>query len=116
MSTVPSFAAPSEGGAFAGMRVLLHAPTAGALARARNNAMNLLKEGGDVVVVIVVNGDAVAAALDTPQAAADALTLVCPNTLRKLQRDAPAPLTVLPNAAVFALAAMQDEGWRYIRA
>lgn len=98
------------------LRVVLHAPTAGALTRARNNAMNLLKTDPEAVVRVVVNGDAVGAALDTPHLSADALTLVCPNTLLNLKRELREPLTVLPHAAVFALALMQRDGWFYIRA
>jgi intracellular sulfur oxidation DsrE/DsrF family protein len=97
-------------------RILLHAPTAGALARARSNAANLRKLDPAPEVRIVINAKAVAAALDGPDAVADAQTLVCPNTLQKIARTAPAPLTVLPEGSVLALARMQGEGWRYIRA
>lgn len=98
------------------LKILLHAPTAGALARARSNAMNLRKQSPALEVRILINADAVAAALDSPDPAADALTLVCPNTLGKIGRTASAPLTVLEEGAVLALAHMQGEGWRYIRA
>jgi intracellular sulfur oxidation DsrE/DsrF family protein len=98
------------------LRIALHAPTPGALARARGNAANLLKASPAPEVRIVLNGDAVPAALDAPDAAADPLTLVCPNTLARLGRKAPAPLTVLDAGAVLVLARMQQEGWTYIRA
>lgn len=98
------------------LKILLHAPTAGALARARSNAANLRQLAPEAEVLILLNADAVAAALDAPDAAADAQTLVCPNTLRKIQRTAPAPLTVLPEASMLALARLQREGWSYIRA
>lgn len=97
-------------------RILLHAPSVGALARARSNAANLARCAPHRTVCIVVNAEAVAAALDAPDAAADAITLVCPNTLAKLAREAPAPLTVLPEGAVLAIARMQREGWCYVRA
>lgn len=97
-------------------RILLHAPTAGALLRARSNAANLTRGAPGVAVRIVVNADAVAATLDTPDAAADALTLVCPNTLARIGREARTPLTVLPEGAVLAIARMQGEGWCYVRA
>lgn len=98
------------------LKILLHAPTAGALARARSNAMNLRKHSPAPEVRVLINADAVAAALDNPDPAVDALTLVCPNTLAKIGRTAAAPLTVLEEGAVLALARMQGEGWRYIRA
>jgi intracellular sulfur oxidation DsrE/DsrF family protein len=41
---------------------------------------------------------------------------VCRNTLNRLGRSAEAPLTVLEEGAVLALARMQREGWAYIRA
>ena len=98
------------------LKILLHAPTAPALARARSNAANLRKHSPALEVRIVVNADAVAAALDSPDDAADPMTLVCPNTLNKIGRTAPEPLTVLMEGSVLALARMQAEGWRYVRA
>ncbi|SDM08028.1 Intracellular sulfur oxidation protein, DsrE/DsrF family [Oryzisolibacter propanilivorax] len=97
-------------------RLVLHAPTRAALERARRNAGNAARVLGQDAVRIVVNGDAVATTLDEPQPATDALTLVCGNTLKQLERQADAPLRVLPEGAVVALATMQDEGWRYVRA
>ncbi|MFZ3119749.1 MAG: hypothetical protein WA159_15705 [Variovorax sp.] len=97
-------------------RVLLHAPTAGALIRARSNVANIAKSAPHRIVRIVVNSEAVAATLDAPDAAADALTWVCPNSLAKIGREAPRPLTVLPEGAVLAIARMQMEGWCYVRA
>jgi intracellular sulfur oxidation DsrE/DsrF family protein len=98
------------------LRILLHAPTAAALARARSNAANLARSALEPVVHIVVNAEGVAAALDSPDAATDSLTLVCQNTLNKIGRSASEPLTVLPEGAVLALARMQHEGWAYVRA
>lgn len=98
------------------LRIVLHAPTAGALVRARSNATNLQRGAPHALVRIVVNAEAVAAALDQPHAEADGLTQVCGNTLQRLGRQAPAPLTVLAQGAVLALAEMQRDGWSYIRA
>jgi len=97
-------------------RILLHAPTAGALIRARSNVANIARTAPHRIVRIVVNSDAVAATLDAPDAAADALTWVCPNSLTKIGRTAPDPLTVLPEGAVLAIARLQMEGWCYVRA
>ena len=98
------------------LKIVLHAPTPGALARARSNAANLLKHTPAPEVRILLNADAVAAALDHPDEATDGLTLLCPNTLGRIGRSARSPLTVLPEGSVLALARMQGEGWRYIRA
>lgn len=97
-------------------RLVLHAPTAQALERARRNAGHAAKALGRDAVRIVVNGDAVAATLDDPDAQSDALTLVCGNTLERLGREAPTPLNVLSEGAMVALVNMQQEGWRYVRA
>jgi uncharacterized protein len=98
------------------IQILLHAPSAAALQRARSNAANLARAVPPPLVRIVVNGDAVAATLDQPDAASDALTLVCPNTLQKIGRTAAAPLTILDQGAVLAIAHMQRKGWCYVRA
>lgn len=98
------------------LKIVLHAPTPGAVGRARSNAANLRKEHPAAEVRIVVNADAVREVLDAPDQASDPLTLVCPNTLARMGRSAPAPLTVLAQGAVLALARMQAEGWCYIRA
>lgn len=97
------------------IRAVFHAPTANALERARKNAANLRRFDPEAEVRIVANADAVAAALDAPDAAADALTHVCPNTLRNIGRAAPAPLTVLAEPSVLALCRLQQDGWSYIR-
>lgn len=99
-----------------GLRTLLHASTAAVLARARGNAANLAKEAPLAQVRIVVNSAAVAAALDEPNAAADAITLVCPNTLRKINRQVPAPLTMHSCGAIFTMTSMQRNSWCYVRA
>lgn len=97
------------------IRIVLHAPTAAAVTRARNNAANLLKQPAPVEVRIVVNAEAVLNVLDEPDPAGDSLTHVCPNTLSRIGRMAPDPLTVLDEAAVLAIARMQADGWHYIR-
>lgn len=98
------------------IRILLHAPTAAAVTRARSNAANLLQQPAPVEVRIVVNSEGVEAVLDAPDAATDGLTLVCPNTLARIGRPAPEPLMVLGEGAVLAIARMQTDGWHYIRA
>jgi uncharacterized protein len=98
------------------MRILIHAPTANALNRARSNVINLTNGASESWVRIIVNADAVEATLDMPNTVTDALTLVCPNTLAKIGRDAPAPLTVLAEGAIAVIARMQLEGWCYVRA
>lgn len=94
--------------------VIIHAVDAESLRRARNNAANLLHAEPQATVEIVVNAQAVAAALDAPHAQ-DSLLRVCGNTLTKLNRQAPAGIRVVA-AAVVHIARRQQAGWAYIRA
>ncbi len=96
-------------------RALIHAPTGASLQRARNNAMNILRERPDAQIRIVVNAQAVQAALETPHPDTDKQLLVCENTLRKMASTVPDGIQTVPSAAI-ALITMQQEGWLYIRA
>lgn len=98
------------------LKVVLHAPTADALQRARSNAGNLLREEPGAHVKIVLNAQAAIAALDEPQEALDAITWLCPNTLNRANRQNRAPLRVLAHGAILELARLQQDGWLYIRA
>ncbi|MFT0546225.1 hypothetical protein ACMHYO_07725 [Allopusillimonas ginsengisoli] len=97
------------------LKVILHAPTPAALERARNNAANLRRESSDVDVRIIVNAQAVAAALDVVHPEMDTLTWLCPNTLSKIDRENRVPLRLLAGPAVLEIARLQQAGWRYIR-
>ena len=96
------------------LRVILHAPTAGSLARARSNARNLLLAEPDAQVEIVVNAQAVRCAIEAPDADTDALLRFCENTLQR-QNLQPPPHAATIQAAVVYMAARQAEGWAYIR-
>ena len=98
------------------IRILLHAPTAGSLQRARKNAVNILRDEPMAEVRIVLNAEAVAVALDQPDVDIDKVTWVCPNTLRNLSREPSPEMSVLPQAAALALGLLQTEGWTYVRA
>lgn len=100
------------------MRIVLHASSPASLERARSNAKNAAGAGERAVEVwIVVNGAAaVTSLLDQADATVDPLTWVCPNTLRGLKRQAAAPLRVLEEGAVLAIARLQQVGWHYIHA
>lgn len=97
------------------LRVLIHAPTANAVTRARNNAANLRQIAPHAEVRIIVNADGVAPLLDIPRPDTDEFTFVCENTLNRLGRVAPRPLQTVP-ASIFAIATMQQDGWFYVRA
>ena len=96
------------------LRVLLHAPTAEALTRARRNARNLMTARPDAEVLIVANAGAVAAALAIPDET-DPLLRLCRNSLAAQALDNAAGLAEV-EAAVVILAERQAEGWAYIRA
>lgn len=97
------------------LRVLIHAPTAAAVTRARNNAANIRQDAPDAEIRIVANAEGVAAVLDTPRDDTDSLTYLCGITLKRTQREATGPLQTVPGAAL-AIARMQQDGWCYIRA
>jgi NitT/TauT family transport system ATP-binding protein len=96
------------------IRLLIHAPTPGALERARRNAVNLRKAAPDAEVEIVANAGAVAHALAQPDAS-DAWLVLCGNTLAATGAVASPELRVVP-AAVLHLAERQLQGWQYMRA
>lgn len=97
------------------LNVLLHAPTADGLARARRNAANLLAARPDAELLIVANGAAVAAALASPDAASDGYLRLCRNSLTAQGLDNTAGIAEV-EAAVVTLAELQQQGWQYIRA
>lgn len=97
------------------LKMILHAPSSAALERARNNAINLRREAPEVDVRIIVNAQAVAAALDVAHPDLDVLTWVCPNTLAQTNRENRPPLRLLDGAAVLEIARLQRDGWTYIR-
>lgn len=97
------------------LHIVLHAPDADSLQRARMNAVNALRAEPLTQVRILANAAAVAEALDNPHEQADTLTYLCPNTLAHLGRECRAPLQALGEPAVLALARLQAHGWAYIR-
>ncbi|MCK0753323.1 MULTISPECIES: hypothetical protein [Chromohalobacter] len=97
------------------LHVVLHAPTADGLARARRNALNLVKARPEAEVLIVANGAAVVAALETPDPASDTWLRLCRNTLVAQNLSNTAGLKEI-EAAVVTLAELQAQGWAYIRA
>jgi intracellular sulfur oxidation DsrE/DsrF family protein len=96
------------------LRLIIHAPTAGALERGRRNLANLLKQAPTAKVELVINAGAVAAALDAPSPL-DSHLRVCRNTLEANQFIAPDGINVVA-AAVLHIAQRQAEGWAYMRA
>lgn len=97
------------------IRLILHAPSPASLERARNNAVNLRRADPEADVRIIVNAEAVAAALDVTHPEADACTWLCPNTLARINRKQRQPLQMLGGSAVLEIALMQGDGWAYIR-
>ena len=97
------------------MKLVIHAPTPEAVARARSNAKNFKTARPDAEVRIVVNAGGVGFALDHPDPETDGWLLICGNTLTRQARAAPDRLMVV-EAAIVALAEMQADGWAYARA
>jgi NitT/TauT family transport system ATP-binding protein len=98
------------------MKLLLHAPTPAALERARRNAANARRDRPNLQIAIIVNGGAVAAALDTADPrGTDPMLVYCENTLKGLGRHPPHGARTVP-AAILALVDWQADGWTYVRA
>lgn len=96
------------------IRLVIHAPTQTSLERGRRNLANLLKAEPDAQVELVINAEAVRAALDTPHPL-DRHLRVCSNTLVATGLQPP-PDIVQVAAAVLHIAQRQHEGWAYLRA
>ncbi|MEM6490481.1 MAG: hypothetical protein AAF684_01045 [Pseudomonadota bacterium] len=96
-------------------RVVLHAPTADALARARSNLRNLRYAEPDVEALILANADGALAALKQSDPDTDAALRLCANTLAKNGRKAP-PGVETVDAVIAALLRLQRDGWVYVRA
>lgn len=97
------------------VKLIVHAPTAAALARARRNVVNLLTAEPDAEVELVVNGEGASAALETPDPNTDKYLTVCANSLRLTGAHAPEGTRIV-GAAILHIAQRQAEGWSYFRA
>lgn len=95
--------------------LLIHAADEASLARARNNARNLLAAEPSAAVEIVVNGPAVAAALALPDDT-DPLLRVCANTLANQDLEAPDEIARVKAAVLYIAERQQKNGWSYMRA
>ena len=97
------------------MKVVLHAPTPGALSRARHEARGLLASPDQGIVRILVSAEAIGAALDEPDPEVDTLMVMCADALARLGRDAPPGVELTPSAG-YLLSRLQRKGWAYVRA
>jgi NitT/TauT family transport system ATP-binding protein len=97
------------------LKILIHAPTADALLRARRNLRNFLAEAPDGAVEIVANGEAVRIAVTEPDPDTDHLLILCENSLRTAKLNAPAAISTTA-AAIVHIARRQSDGWAYFRA
>lgn len=95
------------------LRLLIHAPTAAALARARSNARNLLRAEPTAEVEIIANAGAVAVAIEAGEI--EPPLLLCGNSLATQGLVAP-PEARIVAAAVLHIATRQQEGWAYMQA
>ena len=97
------------------LRILLHAPTAAALGRARRSAQNVLGAHPEADVLIVVNAEGAESAVLKPDEATDRLTVVCEVPLQRTGLQAAPGQRTTPLSTVF-IAERQAEGFAYIRA
>lgn len=97
------------------IRLVVHAPTAAALLRARRNVANLRAAEPDAEIELVVNAEAVRVALEQRDSETDDLLVLCANSLSRTGLAAPADLRAVA-AAIQHIARRQAEGWTYFRA
>lgn len=97
------------------LKLVLHAPTAAALNRARRNLANLLAADPNAEVELVINGEAVKAEMAAPDPVSRPHLVVCRNSLDAAGLSAPDDARVT-RAAVLHIAQRQAEGWGYFRA
>lgn len=97
------------------MRLIIHAPTAAALHRARRNLANLLAAEPDAEVELVANGEAAVEAIEKPDHASQQYLVLCENSLRAASLEKPPEFRTTP-AAVSYVARLQADGWSYFRA
>lgn len=98
------------------LRVLIHAASADALDRARNNALNLRRDMPGAEVRIIANAQAVARALDVERPECDSYTHLCPNTLKGMGLDYKPPFQRLESGAITEIVRLQQAGWLYVHA
>ncbi|MBS7348986.1 MAG: hypothetical protein KIG95_02250 [Comamonas sp.] len=98
------------------LQAVLHAPTASALERARNNASNILGRAPETEVRIIANAQAVMAAIESEPHEQDARTYLCPITLKKNNCKCPERFNQADGPAALWLLELQQKGWFYIRA
>jgi len=96
------------------IRIVIHAPTAGALERARGNIANIMHDDPQATVELVVNSGGAKAVVEKPEIIDERLR-ICSNSLRLNNLTAPPDAVVVPNAMLH-IAARQMQGWSYIRA
>ena len=97
------------------LSIVLHAPDAEGLQRARLNATNALTADPQTEVRIIANAAAVAVAINSPNDETDNFTYLCPRTLESQKLESRQPLKVLTEPAVLAMARLQKLGVAYIR-
>lgn len=97
------------------VKLIVHAPTPAALVRARRNVVNLLAADSEAEIELVVNGEAAAAALGSPDPATDGHLLLCANSLASAGLHPPEGIRTV-DAAILYIAQCQADGWSYFRA
>lgn len=97
------------------LKVIFHAPTAAAFNRAKANAIHLKAARPEAEVRIVANAEAVPLAVATRDPETDSILVLCENSLRRQNLQAPAHIMTTP-ISVVVIAELQRQGWQYIRA
>ena len=97
------------------MKVIIHAPSVPALARARAAARDLLAARIQGIVRVLASHDAACAAVADPAPDVDPLTVLCEGSLTRAGRTLPGGCEATPHAALL-LVKLARKGWTCIRA
>ena len=96
-------------------RLVIHAPTAAALHRAYRNLANLRDKEPEALIELVVNGEAVAVAINASDPRSTEYVVLCENSLQAAGLTTPTGFRTVP-AAIHHISQRQAEGWSYFRA
>lgn len=95
------------------MKILIHAPSARSLARARLEAARLVALPLEGMVRVVATLEGAVAAVNQPDPQTDPLLVLCGDSLKSEGLANPPGMEVVPNGTEL-LAKLQRKGWAYV--
>ena len=95
------------------MKILIHAPSANSLARARVEAGRLVKLPIEGAVRIVATLDGAISAVQKPDPSTDPLLILCGDSVAAADLVNPPGVEIVPNGTEH-IAKLQRKGWAYV--